>query len=288
MKKIVLFLLLGQSLMANAQMPVKGSLRPDQSSTPDLGSEIDGLLAVQGSDIMGGIKGYGLNYAKAIEQKIMDEVIAAVADAVVLAPAAQKIMSIYQKKKNRNLANKIDEVKDVAKDALSRQLKIRYQDYKVEYERFSAHARSPTEVKNSITGQMATAKMGDLWGGHVGVVEEFYNSPAKKSLIEDSYQHMGYYIIGTSAGLAKTEDLKAKMAIANREYNPTGGGNAEIAGYSPYERMMMKQEIRREALNRRSALIGLQGATRAVVTQKQREMQMKRYGRTIKLPSQNL
>lgn len=285
MKKLLFFLFVGLTI-ASAQVPLKGSLRADQSSSENLESEIDGLLAVQGSDIMAGIKGYGLNYAKAIEQKVMDEVIAAVADAVVLAPAAQKIMSIYQKKKNRKLAEKIDEVKDVAKKALSTQLKIQYQDYKVEYERFLAHAKIPTSIKNSKASQVAKATTDELWSGHVGIMDEYYNTPAKNALLENTYKDMGYYIFGTSAALAKTDDLKAKMAIANREYNPTSRGNSEVAGYSPYERMMMMQEIRKEALSRRAAQYGLQGTTRTVIMQKQRAGQMQRYSRTIKLATE--
>lgn len=274
------------SCLAKAQLPATGSLSSNQPSTTNLTSEIDGLLGVSENDIMQGIQGYGINVAKAIEQKVLDEVIAGIADAVVLAPIAEKIMTAYQKIKNNNLASEITKVKYIAKDALSRQLKIQYQAYKTEYSKFAANSRNPLPIKNSTTGGQATARTGELYGNYVDVVDEFWNNPAKRKIIED--EGLAFGIVGTAMNLNDDKELKAKMEIANKNYDPDGSSSGEVSVVTPYERIVLKQEIREEALRRQAALIGMQAATRTSIANGQRKLQKKRYAQTITLPSQNL
>lgn len=269
---------------AYAQMPI--SLRPGQTPMAQVTQEIDQILKVSESDIMDGIRGYGLNVGAAIKEKVMDEVIKALAESSVLSPAAVAILETYQKKKDEKLAEAIDEVKKVAKKAISTQLKLGYQNYKVDYERQTANTRLGIPLRNSQTEAVAQNRMTGLYGNYVDVVEVFYNNADDHDLIRSYDPNAGYYLIGTAAFLADTKTLEAKLALANRQYNRSAQNGGEIASMSAYERMLLKREVQAEARSRQASLYQMQQMTRQMLYRKQKIQARQQYRTTIGMPRQ--
>ncbi|PRY27818.1 hypothetical protein CLV58_13136 [Spirosoma oryzae] len=283
-------LLIGLYLLTRcawAQMPPVNTLYPSTSDPVGLEQQIDQLIQEQSGSIMNGLQGYGFNFGKAIEQKILDEVMSGIASAVVYAPIAEKILTAYQKQKNNSLAQQLGQVKNVAKAGLNNQLKIQYQDLKLAYEKAKYNAVESRMFNGSKTELFANKQTDGLYGNYVGVVDEFYKSQAQHDMLRQDDKYMGYYVIGTAATLAGTDDMKAKMAMAKRTYQP-GSSSGEVTQTSAYDRIMLKQQIRDQALRQQAGLYSMQGLTRANILNKQRQLQRKRYSQTIKLPSQNL
>lgn len=216
----------------------------------------------------------------------MDEVIKALANSSVLAPAAVVILDEYQKKKDEKLATAIDEVKKVAKKAISTQLKLGYQNYKVDYERQTANTRLGVPLRNSQTEAFAQNRMTGLYGNYVDVVEVFHNNVNDHDLIRSYDPNAGYYLIGTAATLADTRTMEAKLALANREYNRSARNGGEIASMSPYERMLLKREVQAEARSRQASLYQMQQMTRQMLYRKQKVQARQQYRTTLGLPRQ--
>lgn len=261
-----------------AQLPEKSVLRPGQATMTNVNAEIEQILTLSESDIKAGIQGYGMNVAEAVKEKVMDEVIKALAEASVLSPAAVAILEVYQKKKDKKLAEAITEVKGVVKKALSTQLKVKYQDYKVDYERQIAHTRLTTPLKNSRTESVARSRMTGLYGNYTGVVDVFHNVTIDHDLIRTYDRNAGFYLIGTAANLADTKGMEAKLNLANREYNRKSlGGSEEIASLSAYERLVMKREVQTEARARQRELMRMEEMTRQMLQFKQQQVARQRY-----------
>lgn len=247
----------------------------------NLESEIDRLIQENGQSIMNGIQGYGINIGKALEEKVLDELMKGLADDAVLAPIAEKILTIYNDKKSKSLAQELVRLRTVIKDAESRKLKNIYQDYKVDYERWTSGSTLATQLTNSVTEQNATAVAKTLFGRYASVLDEFYTDQAKHDLIRSTDSGMGFFVIGTSATVAGTEDLEKKLALSNRQYRE--GSSDEIANLSTYDRLMMKQQVGAEALKRQAALTWGKTATRSYVLHKKRPIHRAGYVQPYKL-----
>lgn len=280
---LVVFLLVSVGeLMAQGPLPAPGTLVPTERSSDEVTSEIDNLLKVGAGDIMNGIEGYGLNWGEAIKQKVMDEIFKAIADAVVLAPAAEKILSAYQATKNSDLASAIDAVKTTVKVAMSTQLKVRYQNYKVKFEKSIAGTREKDAIKNSTTeNRISVAKSQTLPRANA-LLDEFGLSPAKLDMLRSVDPNLAASINGAVSALAASDVVDAKLAVANQEY--TAGGASEVVQLTPYQRVMMKRDADRRMQAQLSALRALHVQTRTVIAAEQYKRSKEEKKRRLGLP----
>lgn len=269
----------------SSAIPAKDQLIPGQPNGIDVTQQIDNLLGGQGfgDELMGGIQGFGLNIAKAIEMKVLDEVVEAIANASVLAPIATTIMKVYEKVKSNNLAAAIDEVKEVHRDALSLKLKLKYQHYKLNYGEWAANTRKSSGLVNSVTEEQALALFKRLYPNYVGVMDEYYNRPNAEPIV-NATKNMGWYLFQEAAGLSNHEDLDLKLNLANKEYKENNG--SEVYAISAYDRIRLRQEANAEASRRNASLLYMQQVVRARINVERAKRMEQDLGKYIKLNSQ--
>src|SRR5919199_4394121 len=151
---LALLALLGAPLICQAQEAATDVLGPEdlRGGMPidqALQAEIDKVLGMTESKIKKGIVDPGVDVMNLMVNKALDEMIKAIADAVVVAPAAEKIMSIYQKTKDKRLVKKIASLRQVWKDGQERLNKLNYQDFKLRYEWALQHNQENEAIKES-------------------------------------------------------------------------------------------------------------------------------------------
>lgn len=277
------FLLVSASkLMAQGSLPAPGTLVATERSSDEVTSEIDNLLKVGAGDIMNGIDGYGLNWGEAMKQKVMDEIVKAIADAVVLAPAAEKILSAYQATKNADLASAIDEVKATVKAAMSTQLKIRYQHYKVKFEKSIAGTREKDAIRNSTTESRISYAKSQALPRANALLDEFGLSPAKLDMLRSVDPNLAASISRAVSALAASDVVDAKLAVANQEYST--GSKDEVVQLSPYQRVMMKRDADKRMQAQLTALRALHVQTRTVISAEQYKRSKEEKKRLLGLP----
>ena len=102
------------------------------------------MLKAGPGEMMAGITGYDLNVGDLISEYVEKEIRKAIAEAVgeALVFSAAGVPVYYGnftmlsfRKKNNELAEEIDKVKRLMKDAMSRNIKSKYQEYALQYEK---------------------------------------------------------------------------------------------------------------------------------------------------------
>ena len=272
----------GDNAYDGGDIPLPGSLTTGRLSAVNLERDLDNLLTMSWNELKDGITGYGINIAKAISMQVLDELVESIANATVFAPIATEIMAAYEKIKSNSLAESIIRVKSVMRDALSRQLKLRYQAYKVAFEKRRAHQQPDDVIANSITEQQTQAGMDELYGGYAGVMNEFYNSPEKNALVNADDPNMGYALFQSSAGLADNTMVKARLALANERSTAT-----EAIAVSPYERIRMKQKALQTQQDQQAALVKMRRAVHEMVGARLYQKSKKLVNPYYRRPSQN-
>lgn len=285
---VLTFLLVGffppVQAQVNTGVPVKNKLVPGQGNSTDLTSSIDEILGGQGfgADLMSGIQGYGLDVAAALAWKVADEAVKAVADMTVFAPIATEIMSAYEKLKANKLAGALNAVKEVQRDALSRQLKLGYQKYKINYGAWAAKARLTPGLKKSKTVDQANGETGILYQSYVGLMWEY--DEVNEDSIVNATPGMGFHLFATAAALADHKDLDLKLALADKQYLDSTG--SEVFAMSAYDRIRIRQEARAEASRRNMALLQMQQQVRARINVERSKIMDRDLGRYLNLNSQ--
>lgn len=276
-------------ILTRAQMPSAASLQNTSTSTANVTSQIDGLLKSGAGEIMAGITGYDVGFGDLLEEFIEKQIVEAVADASVFSPAATAIMDAYIELKNGQVADEVDKLKNLTKDALSRQLKLRYQDYKLKYEKLYGKARNVAPVKNSVTGNALAADMRNLYGDYVYVVDGFYKKAGGKLLKAQDANDVEFNLISTAIELSNDQSMKAKLAIANTEYDPSQENpSGEVTTRSVYDRMMIKRQLAQEILQRKAALVRMRAYTDQPMKGLLQKQNQKTYNQSMNLPSKNL
>ena len=225
--------------------PVSGQLHAQTTTLPgtlpsgsggtasgkEIDDQIDKLLGVKSGEIMGGMEGYGLDIGEAIKGMILDKVMIAVANSVVLAPAATAILDAYETVKKNNLSDKIKETKKEIQKDLDASLKMRYQRYKVNYETAQVEQKMTEGFKKSGAYQTYESAKTALAQQKTEV-----NSALSR------YSAMG---VNTSAyrseltRLAAQDEQQAKREVATQEY--ASGDSSPVVGLSAYERMQLRR-----------------------------------------------
>ena len=268
----------------NTDVPLKDRLRSGQGNSTDLTSQIDNLLGSQGfgADLMAGIQGFGLDVASAIAWQAADKAVEAAANSSVLAPIATTIMTVYEKLKAERLANAINKVKEIHRDALSRQIKLQYHKYKLNYSQWTAKARKAPGLNNSKTVDEVKNETKALYPNYAHVMWEF--DQVNEDSIVNATPEMGYCIFQRASGLSNHKDIDLKMALADKQHLESDG--SEVFAMSAYDRIRIRQEARAEAAQRNMMLLQMKQQVRARIDVERRKMMKKDLGKYIKLNSQ--
>ncbi len=246
---------------AQAQMPAPGQLPTGNRGSDVIQSEIDQLLRVSERDIMAGLKDAGIDVGALLTEKLKDELVKALADAAVLAPAAGKILTAYQNQKNKDLAKAIEKLKDTWKDGQQRINKVRYQDFKVKYAYQQAMNKAPAEVLRGNRRQAVDESIANLWTDGVPIavtITDPVNARLLKEEIDARYppdQDIGWTVLASARStlLADDKTLKAKLALIAKQ--------GQTTYLSPADRLRLLREIDHESKARRTTLLAMNKVT---------------------------
>jgi hypothetical protein len=278
MRIVPFFLGLGLTASALAQsvpdVPNRHDLRPNAPfSTLELQREIESLLGDSEMTLMQGLVDPGVDWGRLATEKLLDETIKAVASSAVLAPAAEKIMSLYYKKKQQRLADELGKLRQVMKDGQARLNKIRYQAFKVKAEHRKAFTKAGPALKSSPHGVEAEAALKALYGNGSDVMAQFDGAETARILREDfdafrgGKSTLGYDAFLTAyAALGNGDAERAKLVVARTE--------SKLAYASPYQRLVLLRSARRDARLKNNALLAMKGRSyQALAYQKRRRLE---------------
>ena len=255
---LALLALLGAPLICQAQEAATDVLGPEdlRGGMPidqALQAEIDKVLGMTESKIKKGIVDPGVDVMNLMVNKALDEMIKAIADAVVVAPAAEKIMSIYQKTKDKRLVKKIASLRQVWKDGQERLNKLNYQDFKLRYEWALQHNQENEAIKESSIKGIESQMTKNIWGSQIRAIEQTYDNggPTSKMIkkyLDKGKDDMGYYnLVIINGSLGQTTLIKARNQFEASKGKPVF--------LSPYERLKLQQKSLAEAKERHADLV---------------------------------
>lgn len=272
--------LLGLGLTASAlaqsvpDVPGRHDLRPNApASTLALQREIETLLGDSEATLMQGLVDPGVDWARLATEKLLDETVKTVASSAVVAPAAEKILSLYHKRKQQRLANELGKLRQVMKDGQARLNKIRYQAFKIKAEYGKAFTEVGPALRGSPHPASAEAALRALYGNGSGVLAQFDGAETAQILREDfdafrgGKSALGYDAFLTAyAALGNADAERAKLAVARTE--------RKVAYASPYQRLLLLRSARRDARLKNNALLTMKGrAHQALAYQKRRRLE---------------
>ncbi len=245
-------------------VPGAGDLRNGPASTRDIEQAIDQLLGDTEQTIMGGLDDPGMDWGEILAEKLLDEVYKGVAEATVFSVPAVKVMQMRYKQKQEALTKELRKLTALMKDGIERTNKLRYQNLKlrVTYQKQMNELPAGWEKGGRMTD--AQTAMKGLYGGSVNLINDYYGKADIEKLLKDAYPgEVGYALFATSAGgLADTKLLDAKLALAQK------GGR--LTYLSPYERLELIRETRREALKRLNGLVRMRQDVNAALKYQQK------------------
>ena len=222
---------------------------------------------------MRGLVDPGVDWGRLATEKLLDEAIKAVASSAVLAPAAEKILSLYHKKKQQRLADELGKLRQVMKDGQARLNKIRYQAFKIKAEHGKAFNEPGPTLSSSPHAAAAEGSLRALYGNGSGVVAQFDGAETARILREDfdafrgGKSTLGYDAFLTAYAALGNEDAeRAKLAVARTE--------SKLAYASPYQRLLLLRSARRDARLKNNALLAMKGRShQALAYQKRRRLE---------------
>lgn len=246
---------------AHAQMPSANQVPVGNRGSEVIQSEIDQLLKVSEQDIMAGLKDAGIDYAELIVEKVKDEAVKLLADAAILAPAAEKIISKYHNEKNKKLAREIEKLKKTWKDGQERINKIRYQDFKVKYSYQQAMNKAPVDVMRGQRRQAVNESIDGLWTDGLPVaitITDPVNARLMKEEIDARYPpdyDIGWTVLASARSTLLADDkvLQAKMKLVEKQ--------GQTAYLSPADRLRLLREVDKESKARRTTLLTMDKIT---------------------------
>ncbi|WP_018620812.1 hypothetical protein [Spirosoma luteum] len=230
-----------------------GQLQGGMPTDPELQAEIDKILGMTESKIKRGIVDPGVDLANLLINKALDEMIKAIADAVVVAPAAEKIMSIYQKTKDKRLVKKLASLREVWKDGQERLNKLNYQDFKLRYEWAKQHNEENKAIKGSPIKRIESQLTKDIWGTQISAIDQTYDNGGPTSKLIKKYLDkgdgdMGFYnlvIINGTLGSTKLIETRNQFEVSK----------GKPVFLSPYDRLRLQQKSLAEAKQRHADLV---------------------------------
>ena len=244
----------GKSQDESADVLGSEQLKPGMPTDFALQAEIDKVLGMTESKIKKGIVDPGVDLANLAVNKALDEMIKAIAQSVVLAPAAEKIMSIYQKTKDKRLVTKLASLRAVWKDGQERLNKLNYQNFKLRYEFAQQHNEENKAIKNSQIKGIESQVTKEIWGTQVKAIDQTYDnggptSKLVKKYLDKGQDDMGYYnLVILLSQLGPTDLIKARNKFSVSKGKPVF--------LSPYERLKLQQKSLADAKQQHSDLVG--------------------------------
>ena len=230
-----------------------GDLMGGMPDNPALQAEIDKILGMSESKIKAGIVDPGVDVASLAINKAIDKIVKKIADAVVVAPAAEQIMSAYEKLKAKKLVKKLTSLRQVWKDGQERLNKLNYQDYKLRYEWAMQHNQENEAIAGSKIKGIESQLTKDIWGTQIGAIGQTYDNGGPTSKLVERYLNKGtddmaFYNLSLILGtLGSTDLIKARNKFALSKGKPVF--------LSPYERLKLQQKSLSEAKEHHEDLV---------------------------------
>lgn len=252
------------TVQAQNYVPGAGDLRNGPASQRELEQAIDQLLGENELAIMSGLTDPGVDWGSIMAEKVLDEVYKGVAEATVFSAPAVTVMEMRYKQKQEALTKELRKLTALMKDGMGRVGKLRYQNLKLRIAYQKAMNELPAGWEQSGRMTDAQAAMKGLYGNTVNLINDYYGKAEIEKLLKEQYPgEVGYALFATSAGgLADTKMLEAKLALAKK------GGR--LTYLSPYERLELIRETRREALKRQNGIIRMRQDVNAALKHQQK------------------
>ena len=281
----------------NTNVPAPNTLYSTSTGTGWVTKEIDNLLKAGPGEMMAGISGYDLNVGDLISEYVEKEIRKAIAEAVGEAmvyaplgvPVTMEMYDAFISEKNNELAEEIDKVKRLMKDAMSRNIKSKYQEYAVQYEKFASKARQGEAIKNSIRNSGLKQDITTLFGDFAKVTGVYYYPASNQKIFEQGVDpSLTFAMTAAAIDLNNGDALRSKQALSSAEFDPSDRTSTELVAMTPYERMKLRQQVSKEVLKRKRALMAIVATSNANMKYKLRKLNQKSYSQQIALPSTKL
>lgn len=217
-----------------------------------LQNQIESILGMTESKIMQGITDPGLDISSLVINKALDELIKTIADDVVLSVAAEKIMTAYQKVKDKKLVSKLSDLRSVWKDGQERLNKLNLQDFKIRLQFATQYNQENNPVAQSSIKSIANTLSKNLYGTEVAAINQTYDNGGATSKLVKKYlskggEDMAYYNLSILMGtLGSTDLIKARDKLES--------SSGKTVFLSPYERLKLQLESLQEAQQRHAYL----------------------------------
>ena len=210
-----------------------------------------------------------------------------------------RYLKAYQKSKDSDLANAIDQVRAVARDGMNREIKIAYQNYKVKYDKFVASSKQKVSLKASPRRKQAEDDIASMYPNEVQVIEQVYdgtpNPNGGKSQVEQwnnsVYPDVNQFnltaaAIGSAYGIIADPSLKLKLKASDQEFDPAKPGpTTEVAAMKPFDRIRLRQEVTAAVLKKKAQLNAMTNLLRNNVDRGRRDNMRAEYNKLQPLPS---
>ncbi|SFE55890.1 hypothetical protein [Spirosoma endophyticum] len=281
----------------NTNIPAPNTLYNTSTGTGWVTREIDNLLKAGPGEMMAGISGYDLNVGDLISEYVEKEIRKAIAEAVgealvyapVGVPVTMEMYDAFISEKNNELAEEIDKVKRLMKDAMSRNIKSKYQEYAVQYEKFASKARQGEAIKNSIRNAGLKQDITTLFGDFAKVTGVYYYPSSNQKIFEQGVDpSLTFAMTAAAIDLNNGDALRSKQALSSAEFDPSDRTSTELVAMTPYERMKLRQQVSKEVMKRKRALMAIVASSNANMKYKFRKLNQKSYSQQISLPSTKL
>lgn len=239
---------------AEAEVTDAGYLVGSMPNDPLIQSEIDNLLGMTESKIKQGIVNPGVDLANLAVNRALDEMIKALASSVVLAPVAEKIMSIYQKTKDKRLVKKLASLRAVWKDGQERINKLQYQNFKLRYEWAKTHNEEGKSLQESSIKTMAKSSTKEIYGSQIQAINQTYDQGPISKLVERYLDKNGENTTFFNLAIIMGELNEGKVYKDRVAFLEQKGKGVFL---SPYERLKLQQKQLKEAKQRHGDLANL-------------------------------
>ena len=155
--------------------------------------------------------------------------------------------------------------------------------------KFASKARQGEAIKNSIRNAGLKEDITSLFGEFVKVTGVYYYPMTNHKIFEEGVDpSLTFAMTAAAIDLNGGGDLFSKKALSMAEFDPSDKQATELVAMSPYERMKLRQQVSKEVLKRKRALMAIVATSNANMQLKFRKRNQKAYSNQITLPSTKL
>jgi|GEM_PF-3935784 len=269
--------------LSSGDIPQSQSVRSDFGSSKEIEKDLNNILRGSTSDFMDAIQGYEVAFTDLLIDKLKDELVEALADAMPTGSLGAKVIKKYQDKKDKSLAEEIDRLKAIAKKALNNQIKMGYQKLKVDLAKANSKLKPHPDVVDGLIVKKTDAVNKTLWGEHVSNIEEYYPNQHTNDLLKYRDMSVGDsqadnvvengWISSVTTGILMQEaegyqEMAKKISKNKFELGDDDTPEAQLMSLSVYDRMRLQRKALDKANANKNAMRTVTGQTNRAVQSK--------------------